>query len=222
MDIRKIVGIIIIILGIGFLLNRFDIIDFPFSIFEWWPTILIIMGLLKISKNKESMTTGFVLIGLGVIFQAIELDILPGNFWDYFWPLLLIIIGLSLIRGRRKKKHGAFEDKEKLNEFVVFGGSDLRVNSTDFKGGNLGAVFGGLTIDLRDAEIGMGQAELDIFTAFGSTELFVPENWKIVTSGMPILGAMENKTRPYFGDKNDIRPVLNIKYTVLFGSIEIK
>ncbi len=38
------------------------------------------------------------LIVLGVAWLLRNLGILPGNFWDYFWPLLIIALGLSMLR----------------------------------------------------------------------------------------------------------------------------
>lgn len=42
----------------------------------------------------------WVIIILGVIFLLQNLNILPAGFWNYFWPIILIAIGLSMLNKR--------------------------------------------------------------------------------------------------------------------------
>jgi hypothetical protein len=46
------------------------------------------------------MVFGLILVAVGVIAILVKLDILSGSIWDYTWPAILIIIGLSFILGR--------------------------------------------------------------------------------------------------------------------------
>lgn len=57
------------------------------------------------SDRSGLLISGSILIGMGVLFLLITLDVIPG--WRYIWPVVIIIVGLSLIIGslaREKKK----------------------------------------------------------------------------------------------------------------------
>jgi hypothetical protein len=46
------------------------------------------------------MIFGLIIIAVGVIALLIKLDVLSGSVWNYAWPVILIILGLSFIFGR--------------------------------------------------------------------------------------------------------------------------
>jgi hypothetical protein len=46
------------------------------------------------------MVFGLILIAVGVIALLVKLDVLTGSVWDYVWPAVLVIIGLSFFLGR--------------------------------------------------------------------------------------------------------------------------
>ena len=48
------------------------------------------------------MFWGFLLLLLGVLMLLEELGIIYGDFWDYFWPVALIALGISMILKYRK------------------------------------------------------------------------------------------------------------------------
>ncbi|MDP2953677.1 MAG: DUF5668 domain-containing protein [Chloroflexota bacterium] len=45
------------------------------------------------------------LIVLGAALLLRNLGILPGSFWDYFWPLLIIAAGLGMLTKRFGRWH---------------------------------------------------------------------------------------------------------------------
>ena len=49
---------------------------------------------------------GLVLVVLGVLFLLEEMGIITGSFWGYFWPVILIVVGFSLM-DKDKKKGGS-------------------------------------------------------------------------------------------------------------------
>jgi hypothetical protein len=46
------------------------------------------------------MVFGLILIAVGIIALLVKLDVLTGSVWDYVWPSVLVIIGLSFFLGR--------------------------------------------------------------------------------------------------------------------------
>jgi hypothetical protein len=54
------------------------------------------------------MVFGVLLIAAGIIALLVQLDVLAGSVWSYFWPAALIIIGLSFFFRRvfwRRPRH---------------------------------------------------------------------------------------------------------------------
>ncbi len=50
------------------------------------------------------MIAPVVLILLGVIFLLQKLNIIPDASWDMIWPILLIVVGLSMMYKRMKRQ----------------------------------------------------------------------------------------------------------------------
>ncbi len=50
------------------------------------------------------MFWGFLLLLLGALMLLDKLNIIYGNFWEYFWPVALIALGASMIFKDRKQK----------------------------------------------------------------------------------------------------------------------
>lgn len=46
---------------------------------------------------------GLILVILGILFLFEEMGIIQGDFWGYFWPVILIVVGLSLINKDKNK-----------------------------------------------------------------------------------------------------------------------
>ena len=46
------------------------------------------------------MVFGLILVAVGIIALLVHAGILPGSVWDYTWPIIIILLGLSIILGR--------------------------------------------------------------------------------------------------------------------------
>lgn len=217
---KKLVGIILILLGIGFLLQQFTAFDFGDILYTYWPSILIIIGVVKLTQRQSSTLGSIILILIGVLFQANRLGLINYDFGDIFWPAILILAGLSFIFSRKPNYSSNFLDEESsINNFVIFSGIKTVNHSQSFKGGTATALFGGIDIDLRGANISDGEVYLELTAMFGGIDLLVPQNWKVEVTGIPILGGWDNKT---ILNTDPNAPVLKVKCFVAFGGIEVK
>ncbi|MDR5660079.1 DUF5668 domain-containing protein [Serpentinicella sp. ANB-PHB4] len=218
---RKVFGVFVVLIGILALLNTtgtYDV-DIIYLINNYWPLVLIFSGAFTVITNPASKVGGLVVLAIGILFQLHNLNILKGFTYAYIWPLALILIGISIMFSKSKKKNGSTKDV--LDSIAIFGGSSIRSVSRNFRGGNAVAIFGGVDIDLRDAQIpNSEEAVLDVFTAFGGVEIKVPENWRIVMNGVPVFGGWEDNTKGYELDDN--APVLVLKCLVAFGGLEVR
>jgi predicted membrane protein len=221
-------GIILVIVGAGSLLDAFGIIEFSDLLSTWWPSLLMLVAIGQIVSGSGSIMGSGVLFTIGAVFQLSELDYLPGGFWSAFWPIILIIIGLSLVSSRWKKKrnfynHGSVGtlniEGSRIDRTAFFTGVNTRVASKDFIGGELTAVFGGIEVDLRECGIEGNVAHISLTAIFGGIELHVPPSWRVVVKGTPIFGGIDDKSmsKPLGADA----PTLVLDCTVIFGGIEV-
>lgn len=112
-----ILGVLVIGLGLVFLLDNLGFISVRYT-FRFWPTILIIFGLLKISQSRtrSGYVLGGVLVLLGVTwtFRAMGLFYVS---WNMLWPLVIIGIGIAVVTkslpgGRQRQRQRRFNRAE--------------------------------------------------------------------------------------------------------------
>lgn len=215
-------GLILIALGIIFLLSTFDVVNFGNFIANWWPMILIIIGLKKLtSPGEPRFGGGFIILIIGAFFLLINLDILSWRMLSYLWPVVLILVGLRFLFAPRHKPFSSSSDvsKDRIDTVAIFGGSDLIISSQDFKGGQATALFGGVDIDLRSAKLSAQGATIQASALFGGVDLRVPSGWRVKMEGTPLFGSMENKC---VGPESADAPELLIKGSAIFGGVEAK
>ena len=49
------------------------------------------------------MIFGLILVAVGIIAILVQTGAVPGTVWDYTWPAILVILGLSFILGRFRR-----------------------------------------------------------------------------------------------------------------------
>ena len=215
---RVLTGIAILLVGVGALLDAFNILSFWSYMGTWWPLALVVAGLLVLLSNRRQYITATALIVGGLVLQLNALNVLEVNLWQVIWPVIIIAVGLSILL-RPKGAPKNVQTKESDDISAVFAGNETINNSQNYMGGKVTAIFGGVSIDLRDAKIAK-EATLDVFAVCGGIELKVPREWKVKHRVLPILGGIESKSH---SDKvTDSSPILYITGTVALGGVEIK
>ena len=93
-----IIGLCVIAVGVLFLLRNVGILYFD-DIWQYWPVILIVVGLSKLANTHSAsqVTSGLIIGGLGTIFLLRNLGYIYGDIWQYIWPGVLIAVGLSIL-----------------------------------------------------------------------------------------------------------------------------
>lgn len=220
MSFRSIAGTILLIIGGGLLLDRAGVLEFGQLISTWWPLILVVIAGVQIGTGSAPLPGSLILLAVGMVFQAINLDLLPPNTWAYLWPVVLIAVGLWLIAVRGWDRPETVDSADTISSFVAFGGVNPHNESTAFCGGSVTAIFGGAEVDLRSAQLAPEGAKLDLTAAFGGIELFVPSNWRVEMTGLPIFGGWDNKTR-LGAEAPAESPALKINCFVAFGGVEV-
>jgi len=149
------------------------------------------------------------------------MGIIHTDFWQ-LWPVFLIIAGAAMLWQAMGRERPAVSANPQFDSLYIFGGGDRAVNTKNFKGGSLFAMFGGYKIDFRHADMEENQAVLDASAIFGGGEIIVPEHWLVSMQGAGIFGGYEDKTRHFQPDASKPTKTLIIKGVAVFGGIEVK
>jgi hypothetical protein len=107
-----------------------------------------------------------------------------------------------------------------LSALAIMAGINRGSNSPAFQGADLTAVMGGCEIDLRQASIAAGEtAVIEVFALWGGIEIRVPEDWTVITRVTPLLGGVEDQTRP---SKSADTKRLEVRGVAIMGGIVVK
>ena len=227
-DQRLWLGVGAIILGILFLASNFHILDYNIRryIFRWEVFLMFLGVVLFFGRRKR--TGGIVLFVIGAVLYLRDFLHFDFNFWQLFWPGILIFAGLMIIFRHRVDNHdwikrGVIMDDSMIDEVAIFGGGDRVVTSPAFKGGKVTTVFGGLNFDMLKAKLAPGDNHIDVFCLFGGMKLIVPEGWNVKIRVMSLFGGFSDKHRFRSSTLNPgEESSLIITGTVIFGGGEIK
>lgn len=225
-------ALIIIAIGALFLLHNLDLLHIGAFIRTYWPSALILVGILNLINGRSSSGFSIVLILVGAYFQAHKLSLIAWD-WHFVWPVVLIAIGLwmllrPLTRPKRRDNSIGGSSKESVtsdtfDSFVFMSGSEKRIDSQSLRGGDVTTILGGTVIDLRNARPAGSEIQIKTTTILGGTEIYFPPEWKLDLQITPILGGVEDARR-YSADASIAShgPRVVLTGTVFMGGIEIK
>jgi predicted membrane protein len=219
---RLLLGLTIVALGVLYLVDAAGVLDARKAIDEWWPALLVAAGLLTLAERPPSVVRGSILTGLGAGLLLFTTDLVEGNAWDYLWPALLILVGMAIVaRWTGRTIAPGATDEDVIRSTAVFGGPKLASTAQSFQGAWLTAIFGGITLDLRDAHPAPDGASINATVAFGGVDILVPKGWRISVRSTPIFGGLDDKTdrsQPPAADA----PTLHVDAVSIFGGVSIK
>lgn len=213
--VRLWIGMVLLALGVLGVLDATGTLETSETIDQWWPVAIIGLGVIGMIVDRRIAFGPGVVVLIGVLLLADQQE------WtdeDLFGPVLLIGIGLLLLSGLWRRRHG--EDEHRENSVVMFGGTKIKDRSEHFTHADVSAVFGGATLDLREAHVDR-EASVDALAVFGGVDVLVPKGWRVAVGGTPILGGVEDKTQGD-GDLPPDAPLLNVHATAIFGGVDVK
>jgi predicted membrane protein len=225
---QVVIGLLVVAFGVLFLLDNLNIIYLRHVIF-FWPLAFVASGLVALCSDgpRSGRITGAVLIAIGV---AMTLNRLGYVFisWRTFWPLVMIALGgLILYRtmggGRAVRVSTGPYTKDNANAdnavdiVAILGGFERRVSATDFRGGEITAIMGGCSLDLREASL-TTEAVINVSAIWGGITIKVPPDWTVILHGTPVMGGFTEKTaRP-----PDNRKRLVVTGYAIMGGVEVR
>ena len=187
---------------------------------------------------------GFILILFGFLLLLDNLGAIDfKEFISDYWPLLLILWGVSILARRQPRPAGAAGagvpspelssqiDSELVHQSSVFGNIDVKVTSQQFKGGSISTVFGESFIDLSSAKFAEGEHELRVHGVFGDSRIILPPDAAAAVSASSVLGELVIFGQRKGGFSSEIQHMtpnyaqvtnrMKISITRVFGSINV-
>lgn len=166
---RYLSGILIIGFGVIALLNNFGFthISFSYLVNLLWPLLLMIAGINFIvnRRNLDGIVTGGIIVGLGVIFLGrnaglFEIDM--RYFWQGFWPIIIILIGVSLLNRDKPNSTG---------HLALMGAVEKSKEGWKIKNAEYTAIMGGIELDIRKASFSDREVTLGLTAILGGLPL---------------------------------------------------
>lgn len=226
------VGIFIIVIGVMFLGRSLG-----FALPSWlfsWPMFFVALGLTIGFKTKFKNSVWLMLTGFGSLFLIDDIFGYDIRFSQVFFPALLIVLGIRMIRKPKQKMVHQFDEEsgnftelkkdesldDKIELIAVFAGNKKILVSKNFKGGELISVFGGNEINMTKCDIN-GRVNLEVVQVFGGTKLIIPSNWRIQSEIASVFGGLDDKRNIIDFDSDDSK-VLVISGVSVLGGIDIR
>lgn len=215
-----------IIIGLVFLAAGFIIGGVFLGFFEldinlagWWTIFIIAPALFSISQSGLNIGN-LIVLAVGALLLLNAQQIYPIEIsWRLIFPIALIAIGVQILIG---SKHAKEEEKAAAgstrNHTAFFSGQDINYGSEVFTGDSYNATFGSITANLRDITLG-GDAVITVSALFGGIDIILPDNVKLVTHVVPVLGGLECK---YKSSQDPAAHTIIIRGSATFGGVTVK
>ena len=107
-------GVILLLLGIGLMLEVTHVIDFNFE--GWWTAFIIIPCLISFF-NTNNKTLSLIGVGAGVLLLLATRGVIPWEeWWRYMICIVFIIWGIMLIFSRESSMGCASANKKNVDD----------------------------------------------------------------------------------------------------------
>jgi len=209
------VGLVFLTLGVFGILDATGVADTSTMIGRWWPAAVIGLGLLAMIAQRRVTFGPLIVTAIGFVLLADRLD------WtdeSLFWPMAAVVIGLAVLFNIGSRQH-AERAGNRPGSLALFSGTKIRDHSEHLTHTGVSAVFGGATLDLREAHID-DKASVDALALFGGVDILVPRDWRVDLGGVPIMGGYEDKTTGN-GSLPPNAPTLDVTATAIFGGVTV-
>ncbi|MDP2843018.1 MAG: LiaF-related protein [Acetobacterium sp.] len=215
-------GLLLVVIGLGFAGNVFGLWNFELFFNGWWTLFIIIPCAISMVQNGVQLwnTIG---LGIGVLLFVSAQGFFNGELLgDLIFPIIIVAIGLSIIfkdRLSQNAKQIEGMTKDGLPDYsAVFGGQEINFPGEEFYGATVSAIFGSVSLDLRQAIINE-DIYISATAVFGGIDMLVPSNVRVEMSTTPIFGGASNKANRPLGENP---PTIYLNSTNIFGGTEVK
>ena len=188
---------ILLLLGVGFLLSARDILEWAYI----WPALIVLAGLFILLRRRRERRRN------DEVSASVEVEILPETG------------DAAAVADHAAGGAGDAADAGPWRSVYIFSGGEDKVTDRNFAGGVAAAIFGGLDLDLRDAALAGGKANLEVTAIFGGVKLQLPPGWRVDLRNITLAGGVEQKRQQPAPEQTTGE--LTITGTVMMGGLEI-
>jgi hypothetical protein len=212
--VRLWIGLVLLALGVFGVLDATGTLDAGDTIDRWWPAAIVGLGLVAMLAQQRISFWPAVITVLGAVLLADQQDWATGSL---IGPAILVLIGATILFGFVRHRTSSHVDQRV--PVAVLSGTNTVDRSEHLNRADVAAVFGGATLDLREAHIDE-VATVDALALFGGVEVLVPKEWRVSVGGLPIFGGYKDKTAGNAAPPPDA-PLLKVNATAIFGGVEV-
>lgn len=224
-----IIGLILIAIGVIIGLNTLNITDINIFFDGWWTLFIIIPSIISLLRFK-SIVSSLIWLAIGVVLLLCCQEVLSFDLAvELLLPIILIAMGLSfifknLIGNKVSEKIKEINSTNNTSEDYcsTFSSQNINLESKNFEGTTLNAVFGGIKLDVSNAIIEK-DVVINASAVFGGIDIIVPEGMNIVVKSNSIFGGVDDKRKKSKSEKENKDGVtIYVNATCLFGGVDIK
>lgn len=216
-------GLALLAVSAVLILNAFEITSIEIFFDGWWTLFIIVPSFIGLFTGRDKSAN---IIGLliGVFLLLVCQNILDFDIMSkLIVPVIIAVIGIKMIFGGIGKDKGFIksieENKDNMKTaFATFSGQDINFDNEVFRGAELTAVFGGIKLDLRNAEF-EGDTVIKACCIFGGADIFLPDNVNIKVNSNSLFGGIDNKKHQ--NSKDNLHTVY-LNCTCIFGGVDVK
>ncbi len=205
-------GVLLMLVGGFFLLRKMNIESMSFITDNLWTVVLILVGIFVLGKAIW-----------GPRYFRYHAEARRMRFQQQFGECC----STSSCESGKFRDHSQqpWENRRSNTGYIdrnyIFSGSKEKINTKDFKGGEINCIFGGMELDLMDAQLAEGVNTLNVSTVFGGLVIYAPAEWKIEIHRSNVMGNfVDNRPKPTF--EVDDKRLLIIEISSVLGGGEIK
>lgn len=239
-------GIVLVTIGVICGLNAIGLTHINIFFPGWWTMFIIVPCLIGLITDDDKSGSAIGLV-VGTVLLLGCLDVIDFALaWKLILPAILVIIGVGMIckaaagndKARKMYEKHMREHRERIRDaeivdedetgyaeyWATFAGQRLDFNDKEYRDSQVEAIFGGLTLDLRQAKMGE-ESVLKATSIFGGIKVYVPEDVEVEVSSTAICGGVKHEKRAKKTEKDEKKSEkvkkLYIDATCIFGGVEI-
>jgi len=220
-------GIVLVLLGIIWGLNATGVTNIDIFFDGWWTLFIIVPSAISLVNPKNNgKVSSVICLVIGIFLLLGSLDVFDFDIlWEILLPVIVVIIGLSLIFGNKAKT--TLKEKIDNTDFsnvevitATFGEQNINKAGEKFEKANLDAVFGSIKLDLRDADL-KNETYIKASAIFAGITILVPKDVEVKIKSTPIFGGVTSEGLDEKINKN-AKKTIYVDGFALFGGVEIK
>lgn len=214
---RYVIGGAFIVVGLLYLAAAFSDFDATAVVREWWPVLLVALGVAQLAIDRAARLGSTGLIVVGLLLLGFTTGWAGGSLWAVLVPVIVVMIGVGMVLPRFV---GTGElQGDGVDAFVVLRSKTITSRSQQFGGADMTVLFGHLTLDLTEARLAPG-ARIAVTVVLGGCEILVPQGWNVRTGGIPLLGGWDDTT-----SRNGLpvgAPELDVRVVAVLAGAEVR